>query len=139
MVHLETMQRQERFYQQHKREILESGHKFAVIYNDQINYFDTEKSLYRKHPYFRLGAEPVYGTLPKLVDIGMENNTLEYRRKQLEDSKRRFDEQLLKLLQNGDRLAEREVKLEDEVKRDASRTRARMAQRQYDSVLSRKV
>ena len=114
MVHLQTLNEQIRFYEKHKKEILSFGKRFAVITGSSVNYFDTRESLYKSHPYFKPDASIVFGTLPKLVDIWKENDTLEYRREQLEESKKIFDNSLVDILERGERLMEEERKLSNE-------------------------
>ncbi|MEX0920409.1 MAG: hypothetical protein WDZ69_02390 [Candidatus Pacearchaeota archaeon] len=82
MVHLPTIQERERNYRENKSEILSSGHRFAVIGPNSIEYFDDKKSLYEEHPYFQPNPKtPITfgGTHPLLVDIGKKTNSSEYK------------------------------------------------------------
>ena len=85
MVHVETMQAQQAFYEARKAEILASGRRFAVLSasptllnypenaprfaGGSIEYFDSPRALYGKHPYFKPDAKPTGDTLPMLIDL----------------------------------------------------------------------
>jgi hypothetical protein len=115
MVHLETLHRQEEDYEKHKKEILSSGHRYAVIpvFSVSVEYFDSRESLYEKHPYFNPSGPHLYGTLPMLVDIGKETNSLEYQKEKLAEGIEEFNNGLVDILERGDRLAEKERKLQE--------------------------
>jgi len=83
MVHLPTLENQREYFQKNEEEILNSGHRFAVVETNSVNYFDNSEELYKEHPYFCPGSEPIYGTLPMFIDIGKLTNSLEYREERL--------------------------------------------------------
>lgn len=111
MVHLETMRSQHNFYMEHRKEILTSGHRYAVIDGNQVHYFDSEKSLYRKHPYFKPSAEAVYGTLPLCIDIDAKTNHPRHLKRVLAKKIEKFEDDLIKVLEKGDELAAEEARL----------------------------
>lgn len=86
MVHLDSIRRMDRTYREHKKEILSSGHRFAVISGwGEIDYFDSRSELYEAHPCFSPDAEPIFGTLPKLIDIGKKTKSRDYRIERLNE------------------------------------------------------
>ena len=113
MVNVETMRRQNDFFESHRKEILSSGHRFAVIpiFGGEVEYFDSRNSLYEKHPYLNPSGPHLYGTLPALIDIGKETNSLQYRKEKLAEEIASFDNGLVEILERGDKLAEEEAEL----------------------------
>ena len=78
MVSIPTRKAQREYFEKHKEEILNSGHRFAVI-SDEIKYYDDRKSLYKDFPKLHPDAPITSGTPSSLIDIGELTNSLEYR------------------------------------------------------------
>lgn len=111
MVHLESIRRMEEFYEAHKDEILASGHRFAVVETGNVSYFDSRDDLYKAHPYFNPQSPRLIGQLPRLVDIGKETNSREFRLEKLDEDKKRWDNDLVELLERHDSISKREDQL----------------------------
>ena len=84
MVHLPTLEAQERNFKTHKKQIYNSGYRFAVISPNEIKYYNNKKSLYKDFPVFSPKSKPTFGTFSMLIDIGKETKSLEYRKERLE-------------------------------------------------------
>ena len=114
MVHLESMKEMSKFYEDHKSEILTSGHRFAVVENGRISYFDSREELYGAHPHFNPQFPKLIGQLPLLVDIGEKTNSLAYRLESLDEDKKNWDNDLVELLEKYDSISKREDQLKSE-------------------------
>lgn len=72
MVDVAAREEMWQYYLLNRREIIDSGAQFAVVYKDHIHYFSSEEALYDAHPEFRPDAEVRFGTFPLLIDVREE-------------------------------------------------------------------
>jgi hypothetical protein len=107
------MHSQEEYFQQHKKEILGTNARFAMVSSNKIEYFNDEKSLYKTYPHLAPETGCVFGTFPMFVDIGKETNSIGYRTEQLEEREKRFDKALEKLVIAYNKIREERKKLKN--------------------------
>lgn len=121
MVCIPTVEEQEENFKKHRKEIMNSEYRFAVIYTDKINYYRDRKSLYKAIPEFSPNAKPIFGTRPMLVDIGKETKSLEYRKEKLEQEKEECYKNLIRFVKKRDELKkmEKQLSLEEKARKKA--------------------
>ena len=107
MTSLDFIRRRQENYTTHEKEILSSGHRYAVVDDHKIEYFDDINKVYKKRPNLNPKSAPTFGNLPQLIDIWKLNNTPEFQEEQLQ-----MEEQRLQVEKNGleKRLQELEIK-----------------------------
>jgi hypothetical protein len=100
MAEKDLAQIQRDFYNEKKHEILESGHKFAVIQGAKVGFYDSVDTLYSEHPYFKPGANSI-SLMPILIDVERETASTEYKREKLTRDVQQLKGTLTNLLRQG--------------------------------------
>ena len=107
MVSLDTLEEIEKNFKKHRKEILDSGYRFAVIGRIEIYYSNHLDSVYEKYPDLN-PSKRFFGTPQKLVDIGKETNSLEYKKERIQERKEKYKNDLTKIVQEAQDIAEEE-------------------------------
>jgi len=110
MVDLGLMQAQNRYLAEHADEIYGTDARFAMVHSDKVEYFSNRESLYGRYPHLTPGASPTFGNSPMLVDIGERTNSVEYRKEQLKERKKKVGEDL-------ERIVKEYIEIMDETKK----------------------
>ena len=74
MVIIETLRCQREYFDTPKKEILSSGHRYAVVHSGKVHYYDSEKSLYIAYPSLSPNAGQMFGTYEKSVLKNLAGN-----------------------------------------------------------------
>ena len=111
MVCIETKRRMEENLLRNRAAILKESHRFAVVGTDSVQYYDSREELYAEHLGFRPDSPLILGTSPIFVDIGKAQNSLEYRREELEQDMQELQQSETENLRRRNQLEKQQQEL----------------------------